>query len=113
MLGTNKRGYTKWREHYSLRKNITYEITEQIDGKLLKVNCTLKQLWIYNSAITDIQSIGEALKTNNTLEDLILVNNNITDVKSIGKALETNNTLTIVDSGIGMTKSEMILVYQF
>ncbi len=92
--------YDKWQKEFDKKTKVCLNGKKLTDddavaiGKLLKVNCTLKELWIYNSAITNIRSIGEALKTNNTLEDLILVNNNITDVKSIGEALETNNTLT-------------------
>ena len=91
--------YDKWQKEFDKKTKVCLNGKKLTDddavaiGKLLKVNCTLKELWIYNSAITNIQSIGEALKTNNTLEDLILVNNNITDVKSIGEALETNNSL--------------------
>ena len=63
--------------------------------ELLKANNTLKELYLYNNNITDVQSIGEGLKANNTLKmkDKNLGGNNITDVQSIGEGLKTNNTL--------------------
>ena len=65
-------------------------------GEGLKTNNTLKELYLDNNNITDVQSIGEGLKTNNTLTYLNLFNNNITDesgIQSIIDVLKTNNTL--------------------
>lgn len=52
MLGTNDKGYTKWREFYPLGKNITYEITEYIPKSLIEVRIieakkAAKGVWIY------------------------------------------------------------------
>ena len=40
MLGTNEKGFTKWREFYSLGKTITYEITEYIPKTLIEIQIT-------------------------------------------------------------------------
>lgn len=52
MLGTNEKGYTKWREFYSLGKTITYEITDYIPKSLIEVRITdakraAEGVWIY------------------------------------------------------------------
>jgi len=52
MLGTNEKGYTKWREFYSLGKTITYEITDYIPKSLIQIQITdakraSKGVWIY------------------------------------------------------------------
>ena len=76
-------------------KNLTDEDALAI-GELLKTNSTLKELYLWNNNITDVQSIGEGLKTNNTLTTLYLFNNNITDdsgIQSIIDVLKTNNAL--------------------
>ena len=53
MLGTNDKGYTKWREYYSFGKKTTYEISEYIPETLIEVriiesdNTNEEGLWIY------------------------------------------------------------------
>jgi hypothetical protein len=52
MLGTNEKGYTKWREFYSLGKTITYEITDYIPKSLIEIRITdakraAEGVWIY------------------------------------------------------------------
>ena len=52
MLGTNEKGYTKWREFYPLGKTITYEITEYIPKSLIEIRITEAKkaaggVWIY------------------------------------------------------------------
>ena len=52
MLGTNEKGFTKWREFYSLGKTITYEITEYIPKTLIEIQITdakkaAEGIWIY------------------------------------------------------------------
>ena len=56
----------------------------------------IRDRYLRDNNITDVQSIGEGLKTNNTLKTLRLDNNNITDdsgIQSIIDGLKTNNTL--------------------
>jgi hypothetical protein len=52
MLGTNEKGFTKWREFYSLGKEVTYEITDYIPTSLLEIiiiesNHASEGIWIY------------------------------------------------------------------
>ncbi|MEK9727280.1 MAG: SRPBCC family protein [Candidatus Margulisiibacteriota bacterium] len=52
MLGTNDKGYTKWREFYSLGKTVTYEITEYIPKSLIEVRVVESKnasggIWVY------------------------------------------------------------------
>ena len=52
MLGTNDKGYTKWREYYPLGKSITYEISEYIPKTLIEVRIIESKnspegVWIY------------------------------------------------------------------
>lgn len=52
MLGTNDKGFTKWREFYPLSKTITYEITDYIPKSLIEIRIinakrAAKGVWIY------------------------------------------------------------------
>ncbi len=52
MLGTNDKGYTKWREFYPFGKNLTYEITEYIPKSLIEIRIieakkAAKGVWTY------------------------------------------------------------------
>ncbi len=52
MLGTNDKGYTKWREYYPYGKSITYEITEYIPKSLIEVRIieaknSAEGVWIF------------------------------------------------------------------
>ena len=52
MLGTNEKGFTKWREFYPLGKSITYEIYEYIPKSLIEVRIIESKnassgVWIY------------------------------------------------------------------
>ena len=52
MLGTNERGYTKWREYYAFGKSITYEISEYIPKSLIEIRIieskkSSEGVWIY------------------------------------------------------------------
>tara|TARA_A100001015_G_C14944854_1_gene694199 strand:+ start:281 stop:889 length:609 start_codon:yes stop_codon:yes gene_type:complete len=52
MLGTNEKGYTKWREFYPYGKSVTYEITEYIPKSLIEMRIveaknSAEGVWIY------------------------------------------------------------------
>jgi hypothetical protein len=52
MLGTNEKGFTKWREFYSFGKQVTYQITDYIPKSLLEIkiieaNHSSEGIWIY------------------------------------------------------------------
>lgn len=52
MLGTNDKGYTKWKEHYSFGKSATYEIKNYIPKSLIELRIIEaknmpKGSWIY------------------------------------------------------------------
>ena len=52
MLGTNDKGYTKWKEHYSFGKSATYEIKNYMPKSLIELRIIesknmLTGSWIY------------------------------------------------------------------
>ena len=52
MLGTNQKGYTKWREYYSFGKKVTLEINEYIPNTMIQIriieeNTSNESAWIF------------------------------------------------------------------
>ena len=79
MLGTNDKGYTKWREYYSLGKEITFEISEYIPDRSIEVRIIeskndSKGLWIYKLSNYEEQGILQVsyyANTSNKVERFI------------------------------------------